>query len=98
MPAGLANLLVVPSSVERSWTLMPAPGDTTTEYSGDPGSELARSMTPALALELESVWEVTWVLTLPSPVTGSETKRNWSEVPVMSVPAAVTVQVLEFGS
>jgi len=91
-------LAVVPPWVERTCTLMPAPGETSTEYSGAAGSEEVRSMTPALALELESVWLATSVRTLPSPTRGTETKWNWSEVPVMSVPPPVRVQVPVPGS
>ena len=98
MPAGLASLVVLPPWVDRTCTLTPAPGETSTEYSGAAGSEEDRSMTPALALELELVWEVTSALTLPSPTNGADTKWNWSEVPVMSVPPPVMVHVPVPGS
>ena len=38
-------------------------------------------------------WPVTVTLAWESPVTGSATRRNWSPVPLIPVPAAVTVRV-----
>ena len=40
------------------------------------GSVLVLNMTPALALELLLLCEVTWALMLPSPASGSETYPN----------------------
>ncbi len=98
VPVGLASLAVVPPWVERSCTLIPAPGETTTEYSGEPGSVVARTITPALAWVPELDWVTTRACTVPSPVRGCETNRNWSAVPEMSDPPPDTVQVPELGS
>ncbi len=58
----------------------------------------ARIITPALVLVLVRVWLTTRALSVPSPVSGSEMKRNWSLVPKMSAPPALTVQVPVDGS
>ncbi len=38
-------------------------------------------------------WPVRVTLAWVSPVTGSDTRRNWSPVPLTPVPAAFTVRV-----
>ena len=54
---------------------------------------VSRSMTPALAQGLVSVWEVTWAATVPSAAKGWLTKLNWSRVCQMSLPEPLTVKV-----
>ena len=63
-------MVVPPPRTERSCTLIPEPGLTTTEYSGEPGSVVERSITPALALELVSANDVTSAPTDPLPARG----------------------------
>ena len=97
-PDGLASVWVLPPCFERTWTLIPAPEVTTTEYSGELGSVVALTITPVLVLVLVRVWLTTRALTVPSPVIGSDTNRNWSAVPKMSAPPAVMVHVPVPGS
>jgi hypothetical protein len=75
---------------------MPLPGVTKAAKYIEPGSVVCRNITPALAHELLFDCETTWALTLPSAAKDWETKWNWSAVPQISLPEAVTVQVPPF--
>src|ERR1700736_6155872 len=57
-------LSVVPPCAARYWTTMPLPGLTSAAYSGDPGSVVARSITPAFAHALVFVCDVTFAVTV----------------------------------
>ena len=76
VPGGLAIFVVLPPCAERTCTLIPAPGETRTEYSGAPGSTLARTIRPAFAYVLVLVCDATCALNVASPLTGCDTNLN----------------------
>src|ERR1700736_2082252 len=61
---------VVPPCAARYCTTMPFPGVTNAAYSGDPGSVVARSITPAFAHALVFVCDVTRAVTVSGLVFG----------------------------
>ena len=83
-----------PPCVVRHWTAIPFDGVMNAAKYGEPGSEVARIITPAFAQALVFVWESMRALIAPLPVSGSLKRRKLSDVPQMSPPPPWTVQLL----
>ena len=73
---------------------MPFDGVMNSARYGEPGSLVARIITPAFAHGLVLPWESTRTLIVPSVGRGWLSNRNWSELPQMSLPPPSTVQLL----
>src|SRR5262249_48541424 len=77
----------------RHWKATPLPGVTTTSTKAALAAVPLRSITPALAPALVLVRLATRATMVPSPVSDSWAKLNWSDLPPTSAPPPLTVQV-----